>query len=80
MTDANVPDVPDDEVFVQHRFTIFDEETGQLFSDALVMPQSEYRKLSAAKQEQLKAERFEAHKRHVREASAAPTEHAEDAG
>ena len=62
-------ELPPDAVVIQHRFTLRDDETGQLFSDALVMPEEEYRELAPEQIDQLKLERLEEHAQRVREAS-----------
>lgn len=45
-----------DQIFIQHRFTI--EKDGLSFTDALVMPKSEYDTLSDKQKEALKQARF----------------------
>ncbi len=45
-----------DQIFIQHRFKV--EENGQSFSDAIVMPQDEYVKLTPEEIETQKQERF----------------------
>ncbi len=49
----------DDQIFIQHRFTITDPDTGYSFTDALVMPQGEYEALQEDDIESQKQERFD---------------------
>lgn len=48
-----------DQIFVQHRFTIVDKNTGISFSDAIVLPVEEYDALSDKQIEKKKQERFD---------------------
>lgn len=47
----------DDQIFIQHRFTI--EKDGQKLTDALVLPKDEYEKLTPEDIEKTKQERFD---------------------
>lgn len=52
-----------EQVFIQHRFTV--EKDGKSFSDAIVLPISEYKALSEVQIEQIKNERFDSWEKSV---------------
>lgn len=57
-----------DQVIVQHRFTIT-EANGLSFTDAIVLPESEYQQLTPEQLEAIKQERFASWKKQIIEAT-----------
>lgn len=52
-----------DQIFIQHRFTV--SQDGKDYSDAIVLPQAEYEKLTKADIDSLKAQRFDTWKQAI---------------